>query len=321
MKLYTYEIDTCLGPHVRLGAGLDGRLVDLNLAGEALFAAEGEADPKAAADYFLPCDMVRFFWRGEQGRAAARRALDLVARGTVTAPNGGRLVYDLEEVKLLPPVQRPNIIFDNMLYEGHIRHMDTLPDVYYRRPVWVTQCPSTCIGSGQDIFKPKYSQWLDFEMELGFYIGKKGKDIPPEKAMDYVAGFTIYNDISARDEQIEEVKVGLGPSKGKHFEHGNVMGPCLVTPDELGDYKALRMRAYVNGELVADDPAGNTVHDIGAVIAWASKESYLYPGDFIALGTTDHGTTDSSKLGRWLQVGDEIRLEVEPIGSICNKVV
>ena len=149
---------------------------------------------------------------------------------------------------------------------------------------------------------PRYTEQLDFELEMGIYIGKRGIDIPEGNAEDYIAGFTVFNDVSARDVQYEEMQLRLGPAKGKNFEHGSIMGPCMVTPDEI-DYNNLRMIARVNGEVVADDNSRDMYHKFPTIVARISEEEYLYPGDFIASGTSPCGTTHASKLGRWLQPG------------------
>ena len=167
---------------------------------------------------------------------------------------------------------------------------------------------------------PHYTKELDFEMEFGVYIGKKGINIKEEQAEDYIAGFTIYNDLSARDVQSVEMQMRLGPTKGKNFEHSNIMGPCLVTPDEI-DYNNLKMIARVNGEVIANDNSKDMYHKFPKIISFISEEEYLYPGDFIASGTSPHGTTHASTLKRWLVAGDIVEMEVEGIGVIRNEVV
>ncbi|MDI6753778.1 MAG: fumarylacetoacetate hydrolase family protein [Thermodesulfobacteriota bacterium] len=111
----------------------------------------------------------------------------------------------------------------------------------------------------------------------------------------------------------------MGPAKGKNFEHGSIMGPCLVTPDEL-DYNNLKMIVRVNGNVYAEDNSQDMYHKFPKIIARISEEEYLYPGDFIASGTSPHGTAQDT-IGRWLQPGDVLELEIEGIGAIRNQVV
>ena len=117
----------------------------------------------------------------------------------------------------------------------------TVPQVWYERPIYYHPNRLNVVGPDVDIEWPSYSKMLDFELEFGCYIGKPGKNIPREKAREHIFGYTIFNDVSARDEQMKEMPGQLGPGKGKAFDTGNVMGPCLVTADELGDPYNLSM--------------------------------------------------------------------------------
>ncbi|HEX9977329.1 MAG TPA: fumarylacetoacetate hydrolase family protein, partial [Acidimicrobiia bacterium] len=156
--------------------------------------------------------------------------------------------------------------------------------------------------------------------EFGAYIGKKGINITTDEAEAHIAGFTIYNDVSARDVQFREMEMMLGPAKGKNFEGANIMGPCMVTLDEI-DYNDLRMIARINGDVIVDDNSSAMYHKFPRIIEWISQEEWLYPGDFIASGTCDHGTCQMSTLKRWLEVGDVLEIEIVGIGVIRNEVV
>jgi 2-keto-4-pentenoate hydratase/2-oxohepta-3-ene-1,7-dioic acid hydratase in catechol pathway len=194
------------------------------------------------------------------------------------------------------------------------------PAMFYKLPPYFHQSGAIVAGPYDPIVKPRFTEQLDFEFELGVYVGRKGINIPADEAESYIAGITIYNDISARDVQWQEMDLFLGPAKGKNFEGANIMGPCLVTLDEI-DYNNVRMIARVNGEVVAGDHSSGMYHKFPRIIEWISQEEYLYPGDLIASGTCDHGTCMTSTLKRWLQVGDVVELEVEGIGVIRNEVV
>lgn len=323
MRLYTVQIKTPVGGVERLMAEQNGKLVDLNAAGGVYYAAQGDTNPQQLADANLPNDMITFFSNGKRSLDAGYAVLAYMENAHPQAGLvGQQLVYDKQGVTILAPVTRPNIIFDGMVYEGHVKHhYGEIPAGYYKRPVWNTQSGSTVVGTGAPLFKPKYTEQYDFEFEMGFYIGKRGCNIKPEEALDYVAGFTVFNDVSARDAQADEAVMALGPAKGKFFRNSLVMGPCVVTKDELPDYDDLAMTARVNGEVVTENRTSGMLFTLGELVAKISEDAYLNPGDFIGLGTSPEGNATCSKLGRWLEVGDEIEFSIEKIGTICNKVV
>ena len=323
MRLYTVQIKTPVGGVERLMAEQNGKLVDLNAAGGVYYAAQGDTNPQQLADANLPNDMITFFSNGKRSLDAGYAVLAYMENAHPQAGLvGQQLVYDKQGVTILAPVTRPNIIFDGMVYEGHVKHhYGEIPAGYYKRPVWNTQSGSTVVGTGAPLFKPKYTAQYDFEFEMGFYIGKRGCNIKAEEALDYVAGFTVFNDVSARDAQADEAVMALGPAKGKFFRNSLVMGPCVVTQDELPDYDDLAMTARVNGEVVTENRTSGMLFTLGELVAKISEDAYLNPGDFIGLGTSPEGNATCSKLGRWLEVGDEIEFSIEKIGTICNKVV
>jgi 2-keto-4-pentenoate hydratase/2-oxohepta-3-ene-1,7-dioic acid hydratase in catechol pathway len=325
MRLSTFQVGTPAGPLTRVGAELGGRLVDLTAAAAFAFREQGEPDAAEYAAFLVPPDMIRYLSRGPKARAAVEASLPLVAEaaaaGEAVGIDGQRLLYDFSEVRLLAPVPRPNIVWDSMVFLEHVKMgRDVIPDVFFEAPPYFTQSPAIVAGPQDPIVKPRFTEQLDFEFEFGAYIGKRGINIPASEAMDYIAGFTIYNDVSARDVQFREMEMMLGPAKGKNFEGSNIMGPALVTPDEV-DEDDMRMVARVNGEMVADDHSSAMYHKFPRIVEWLSQEEYLYPGDFIASGTCDHGTCMTSTLQRWLRIGDVVELEVEGLGVLRNEVV
>ncbi len=323
MRLYTFAVPSPLGDLTRIGAEADGTLVDLTAAATRYFHERGEPDPAEYARFLVPPDMVGYLTRGDKARRVVEASLAMVAEtgGEISSPAGERVVYAFDEVRLMAPVPRPNIVWDAMVFHEHVKMgRDVIPDVFFESPPYFTQSAAIVAGPYDPIYKPTFTEQLDFELEFGVIIGKKGINIPLGEAEGHIAGFTIYNDISARDVQFREMEMMLGPAKGKNFEHANVMGPCLVTPDSL-DYDNLRMVARINGEVVADDNSSAMYHKFPRIIEWISQEQYLYPGDFIASGTSDHGTGPMSSFDRWLEVGDVVELEVEGIGIIRNEVV
>jgi len=321
VRLFTFRIPSPIGPLVRIGAELDGRLVDLNRATGLLLRERGEPDWEAYAAFLVPPDMITYLERGEKAAQAARDALALVGTGAEVPDEVGRVLYDFGEVHVMAPIPRPNIVWDSMVFLEHVKMgRPVIPDVFYEWPPYFAQSGAIVAGPFDPIVTPRFTEELDFELEFGAYIGRRGSNIAEADAARHIAGFTIYNDVSARDVQFREMEMMLGPAKGKNFEGSNIMGPCMVTPDEI-DPGNLRMVARVNGETVVDDHSSSMHHSFGRIVSWISEEQMLHPGDFIASGTCDHGTGRMSELGRYLRVGDVVEFEIQGIGTIRNEVV
>jgi 2-keto-4-pentenoate hydratase/2-oxohepta-3-ene-1,7-dioic acid hydratase in catechol pathway len=147
---------------------------------------------------------------------------------------------------------------------------------------------------------------------------QRGSNISARRAAEHIFGFTIFNDFSARDAQRAEMEGHLGPAKGKSFDGGNVLGPWIVTPDEIGDPYNLEMRAFVNGELWSEGTSHGMLFSFEEMIEHISKDETLMPGEFIGSGTVGNGC--GLELGRFLEDGDTVELEVEKIGRLRNRV-
>ena len=325
MKYYTFRVAAPTGPVARIGAERQGRLVDLSAAAALLLSDQGEPDWEEYARFLVPPDLVNYLERGDKARRVVDQSLPLVdaalGAGVTDGPDGARLAYAFDEVHLLAPVPRPNIVWDCMVFHEHVKMgRPVIPDVFFEWPPYFTQSGAIVAGPQDPIVKPRFTDQLDFEVEFAAIIGRKGINIAAADAEAYIAGFTIYNDISARDVQFREMEMMLGPAKGKNFEGANIMGPCLVTLDEI-DYDNLRMIARVNGETIVDDNSSAMYHKFPRIVEWISQEEFLYPGDVLASGTCDHGTAMTSTLKRWLQVGDVMEIEIPGIGILRNEVV
>ncbi len=323
MKLVTFSVPTPIGQIQRIGAIHENEIIDLN-TGYARYLAE-----KHGSDYayelsaaMLPSDMIAFFRSGKEGSDRARTTIDYMAREesgtTPLGPGGEKVIYSADEMRLLAPVPRPNSLRDYMAFEGHASFSGKrqLDKGWYEMPVCYKGSADTIIGHDEAVPWPSFSDLLDYELEYGIYICKEGKNIPRERAHEYIAGYTIFNDISARDIQLQEMLAGgLGPVKGKDF--CSVMGPCLVTPDEV-DPGNLRMMARVNGEVWSDNNSRTAYWTWPQIIEFASMEETLYPGDFLGSGTVEGGC--GLELNRWIQPGDLIELEIEGIGILRNRI-
>lgn len=270
-------------------------------------------------------DMLALMDGGEQ---ALDRARELVRRP--------RRQVALREARLLAPVPVPRQIFDCLCFEKHLvqsarnAHLlhgsanlvDTtagMPEVYRQLPVYYKGNRFSVIGTDEDIICPRYSRKLDYELEFGIFLGRGGKDIPEERAFDHIFGYCIFNDVSARDQQWSEMRGMLGPSKGKDFDTGNVMGPWLVTRDEIPDPQNLRMSAWLNGEHVSSGSSAQMMHTFEKIIAYSSQDETRHVGEFIGSGTVGDGC--GLELGRFLQHGDVLELEVEGLGRLRNRIV
>jgi 2-keto-4-pentenoate hydratase/2-oxohepta-3-ene-1,7-dioic acid hydratase in catechol pathway len=322
MKLVTFLPPGVPEPRVGVLTGEDRFVLDLDDAARTL---EG-----APASHFS--SMLALLEGGADAMDHALKLRDGITEGLTRA---------VETVQLLAPVPRPISIRDCMAFEKHIVQatrtvvkwkfppavwLDSLtggrlirpPKVWYERPVYYKGNPNSVVGPEAVVRWPSFSERLDFELEFGVFIGRQGRDIEESEAASYVAGYTIFNDFSARDTQLREMQGRLGPAKGKDFDTGNVMGPWLVTPDEIADPYALAMTARVNGEEWSRASTGDLHFRIEEIIAYISRDETLYPGDFIGAGTAPGGC--GLELDRWIQAGDVVELEVEGLGVLRNGI-
>jgi 2-keto-4-pentenoate hydratase/2-oxohepta-3-ene-1,7-dioic acid hydratase in catechol pathway len=211
---------------------------------------------------------------------------------------------------------------DFIAFEGHIaatskKRGQLIPPEWYKAPVYYKGNHRTIIGQDEDLPWPLETTKLDFELELACVIGCKGQDIAEREAQDYIAGYTIMNDFSARDIQFQEMACRLGPAKGKDF--ATALGPCLVTPDEIADLSALTMLARVNGEEWSRGRFGTIHWSFSQMIAHVSRGEMIYPGDVFGSGTVGGGC--GLEMDRYLKPGDVVELEIQPIGVLRTRVV
>jgi 2-keto-4-pentenoate hydratase/2-oxohepta-3-ene-1,7-dioic acid hydratase in catechol pathway len=232
---------------------------------------------------------------------------------------------------LMSPLPVPPQMRDCLVFEQHLVNATAqwermtgkpaapVPEVWYQRPTWYKCNRFSFVGTETDVIWPPYAELMDFECELAMVIGRKGKDIPVEDALDHVFGFTIFNDFSARDVQIVERPLGMGPMKGKDFDTGNVLGPWIVTRDEIGNPQNLTMEARVNGERWGGGNSSDMHHSFAGILAFVTRSETVHPGELIASGTVPTGC--GLELGRFLAPGDVVELEIEKIGVLRNRIV
>jgi len=324
MKLATFEIPTPAGPLRRIGAAVDGRLIDFATAYAAhLDRTDPGCDAQRVAGLLFPPDMALFLGSGTLGRTAANQALE--AAVVADEALGARTSFASHEVRLLAPLPRPRVLRDFLTFEGHMKQAfkalgrsDPISPLWYEVPAYYKGDPDTVVGPDAIVPVPQYCEKFDFELELAMVIGRRGKNIPKSEADRYIAGYTIWNDFSARDQQMREGPLGMGPSKAKDFDAGNAVGPYLVTADEI-DVQNLKMLARVNGEVWTDSTSAGRQFSFADLIAHVSQSETIYPGELWGSGTVTGGS--GLELGRWLHPGDVVELEIEGIGTLRNRVV
>jgi 2-keto-4-pentenoate hydratase/2-oxohepta-3-ene-1,7-dioic acid hydratase in catechol pathway len=315
MKLVTFEVADL--PVTRVGAIFESSVVDLTLGWEALLEQlTGWAD-RARAEAEVPPDMLTFLRRGDPAVEAARGVLERAAAGSLPRElQGSRLRFDLEEVQLRAPLPRPNSLRDFMVVEEHVRRgLKSVPEEWFKIPVYYTGNVEEIYGPDDVVPWPGYTEKLDYELELCAVIGKPGRRIPPERAAEHIVGYTLYNDWSARDIQMREMSVGIGPGMGKHF--GSSIGPAIATSDEL-DRDSIEMVATIDGEEWSRGVLGTMRFSFEEIIAWISQEQTLYPGDLLGSGTVGGGC--GLELDRWIEPGSTVELSATGIGVLRNEV-
>ncbi len=244
-------------------------------------------------------------------------------------------VVALADVMLRAPVPLPPTVRDFYAFEQHVktarqrRGLEMDPD-WYELPVFYFSNPYAVIGDGEEVAVPRGSEELDFELEVAAIIGRGGADVTPEQGERSIAGFCILNDWSARDIQRREMKLSMGPVKGKDF--ATSVGPMLVTPDELEDVRSghaydLTMSASVNGREYSHASLAEVYWSFGEMISYASRGTRVHPGDVIGSGTCGTGCILELALVHggdaypWLKAGDEVVLSVDRLGSLRNRIV
>ncbi len=312
----------------RLGFLLDEWIADL-------------AENARAIGVDLPSTMGDFLWGGADFMQRAGEVHSAFREGKT------KVVADPEEVTPLAPVPSPTSCRDAYAFRQHVatarrnRGLDMIPE-FDQFPVFYFTNHNSIIGEGDLVVESDHLQKLDFELEVAAVIGKRGRNIDAKDADSYIAGLTIMNDFSARVLQMEEMKLNLGPAKGKDF--ATALGPWLVTLDELEEYGIdtptgrtydLRMRAYHNGNLVSDGNMKDMNWTFAEIIERVSYGAEIFPGDVIGSGTVGTGcylelngtwALEARERGEafepiWLQEGDLIELEIDGLGKLTNKIV
>ena len=321
MKLATYRKGSG-APRIGIVHDGDKRLFDLASAAE-----------RTGGDTGIFASMLALIDGGDKALEAAARLFE---------KEGGdqALSVPIGDAELMAPLPKPRQMRDGMSYETHIRQsgrgmrhlmsggdmskvgeqeLPPLGDVYRQMPIYYITNRMIVSGPGATVTWPRYSKVMDYELEYGVVIGRTGANVSEAKARDHIFGYTIFNDFSARDQQGLEMPGWLGPAKGKSFDGGNVLGPWIVTKDEIPDPYSLKAEVRVNGETRCSSTTEGMLFSFEQILAHMSRDETVFAGEFVGSGTIGNGC--GLETGRFLEHGDVVELEFEKIGVLRNKVV
>lgn len=314
MRLARLATETADGiePRIVVASELEPDVwVDVRTAERGRLVAQGATQVGAGrlAAALVPGSLSAALEAGPSFLQAARAAAETADYEAAGAPLGARVLAPID-----PIAYRDFMAFEAHFVKGSELRGVEPADVLYEFPVSYFGNAAAVLGPEDEIPWPHYTDQMDYELELGIVIGRGGRDIAPEDALEHVLGLTVFNDFSARDIQLREMSGGLGPSKAKHF--ASSVGPCIVTLEGLGE--DLAMSARVNGELWSQGSSGTIMWSIGELVAWASAAEPLAAGTLLGSGTVGGGC--GFELGRSLSRGDVVELEIEGIGILRNRL-
>ncbi|MBC7426991.1 MAG: fumarylacetoacetate hydrolase family protein [Bacteriovorax sp.] len=328
MKIVTYLHRHPLGTEKRLGILIDNKtILDPNLAYACNFERENRFNPRERANTHCPSSLNQLLRLRENPLEILHEAFGLMLFfekcGTTEMKDGTKFLIDLSKnVSLTTPIDKIETYRDFFAHEKHVatgfkKRNEPIPPAWFELPVYYKGATAGFIGNGEEILWPSYTDQLDYELELGMVIGLDGYNIKEKDALKHIFGFTILNDVSARDIQRKEMTVRLGPAKAKDF--CSVIGPVIVTVDELGSSEPnLLMTAKINGKEWSRGQSGDSHFTWAQMLEHASRDEWILAGDFFGSGTV--GTGCGLELDQWIKSGDVIELEIEKIGKLINKV-
>ena len=325
MKVCTYKRSTPFGEMKRLGLFFDEKtIIDVNLLWQTEFGRQGFYHPENRAEMFAPKSLAQFL-RVHQDASISMLQDTLELYKKITKDGITNVAFHLDDArdtKFAAPLDEIAMYRDFFAHEKHVKkgfekRNEPVPPAWYEIPAYYKGGNTGFIGQDEIIPWPYYSQQLDYELELGVVIGRDGKNVKAKDIKKHIFGFTILNDVSARDIQRKEMSIRLGPSKGKDW--CSVMGPVIVTFDEFNyEEPNLKMTASVNGELWSQGMSGDSHYSWGQMIEHMGMEEWIRATDFIGSGTV--GTGCGLELDKWIKPGDLLELSIERIGTLKNIV-
>jgi 2-keto-4-pentenoate hydratase/2-oxohepta-3-ene-1,7-dioic acid hydratase in catechol pathway len=326
MRLGTVEVANTLGRHERVVVDTDKGLVDATAARIAFL--ERNCPPAAArriGEAQTPPDLTEIIAVGSLGLDWVREAVAHVLEKGIEATSGKqKTIYQRGEVALIAPIPRPPAINCAATWESHIKEAEAKGSSVRWPPAgsplkgFYKANAMSVAAAGSIVPIPPFTDGdLDIECELAAIVGTGGTNLSKEEAVKAIAGYCIFNDISIRKRQRDEMRLGLGPTTGKDSDGGNIMGPFLVTADEVGDISDLKMSLHVNGEQWSSLSTREMAWPISDVLSYISQGQTIYPGHIITSGSYPGGC--GSDLGRTLKPGDKFELRIERVGSLANQ--
>jgi acylpyruvate hydrolase len=302
----------------RVGLLEGEHVIDVNRAYAALLGQRGDLRAEAMAVALVPVEMIGILEAGERALAAIREAAGYVREGLGSGEQAeglkrDGLVFTLSEVTLKAPVPRPGkLILLGLNYRDHAEETgQKIPEV----PTLFAKYSNSVVGPGAAILIPRATEQIDYEAEFAFVIGRRGHHISREHALDYVAGYTIINDVSARDYQFVTSQWMVG----KTFDTHCPMGPALVLKDEIPDPHNLDISLSIAGEVLQRSNTNQLIFKIPETVEYLSQVMTLEPGDVISTGTPA-GVGFTRKPPRWLRPGETVRVEIAGLGVLENPV-
>ena len=313
MRLVTYQHRE----KPRLGALMQGWIVDLNQAYRAWLRYNGDTDQLGSVDVLIPTEMVNLLRKGETALKETQKALDFIRQQMSIDnrnPDFPDMVIPINEVVLLPPITHPGkLICVGLNYPDLVSgHAKASP----KYPVLFLKVASSLIGNHQPIVIPKISQQVVYEGEVSVVMARRGKHVDKSEALSYVAGYTIANDVGALDLERRTSQW----TTGKLSDTFCPMGPALVTCDEVPNPNALRITTTLNGEIVQDGNSADMIFDIPYLVSYISKLTTLEPGDVILTGSPK-GIGEAPAPNIAMKPGDIVSIEIEGLGLLTNPVV
>lgn len=310
MRLATY---TQAG-EPRIGAVVDNLAIDLNRSFAALARSRGAAVPQALADATVPADPLGFLAAGEAAIAAAGEAVAHATGLDEAAARRQLLVSPLADLELLPPVPNPpKIICVGRNYAAHAKEAGKeISEI----PIIFPRFAATLVAHGDPVIRPSASDQFDWEGELAVVIGKRGRHIANESALDHVAGYSVFNDVTVRDFQFRTTQY----TAGKNFQASGPFGPYLVLKEEVPDPHALDVATFIDDEQVQAGNTAEMLFDIPTIVSHLSEFIELEPGDVIPMGTPS-GVGFKRTPPRFLEPGQLVRVEIPGIGVLQNPVI
>src|SRR6185295_3846925 len=315
VKLGRISVGTPFGPVTRLVAAepAKSRVVDLATAEILRRQAKGATQEAAQrlASAIFPASMAAAIGLGDAFLETAHEAAEARGDDAATAISAVNWLSAVD-----PPVIRDGLTFVKHIKQFHERVGVEPAESLLEIPGYFKSTPFTAVGHDAEVPKPFYTDHFDYELELGYVVGRVCHNRTPEEARQALFGVTIFNDFSARDIQKIELKIGMGPGKGKDCAFG--IGPWIVTMDEIGRLDDLEMAVRINGKECSRGNSAETVWSPGELLAYISISEFVQPGDLIGSGTVGNGS--GLEIGRKLEVGDVLELEVSRIGTLRNKI-